>query len=138
MKTNKKGISLIVLVITIIVIIILAAAIILSMNSNNPIANAKEAVKSSDAAEIQDAYTVWIGAVMADVKNSVVISGTFADTATISKCMVGSTDKTSDLPTNVSGATVSSFGLGDSVTSVTIEDNVVKGYTKNGTAVTID
>ena len=49
-KTNKKtGISLIVLVITIIVIIILAVAVILTLSNNNPIENAKEAVRANNA-----------------------------------------------------------------------------------------
>jgi len=45
--TNKKGISLIVLVITIIVIIILAGAVVLSLSKNNPISSATEATFKS-------------------------------------------------------------------------------------------
>ena len=48
MKTKKKGISLIVLIVTIIVIIILAAVIILTINQNNPLNSAKEAVFRED------------------------------------------------------------------------------------------
>ena len=61
MKTNKKGISLIVLIITIIVIIILAAAIILSMTKTNPIRTANKAVNISDLKTAQEAVTLWIG-----------------------------------------------------------------------------
>jgi flagellar basal body-associated protein FliL len=55
MKTNKKGISLIVLVITIIVMIILATAIILSLNSSNISGKATEAKLSSDLANKKEA-----------------------------------------------------------------------------------
>ena len=60
MKTNKRGISLIVLVITIIVIIILAAAVILTLNNNNPIANSKQATFDSDVAEVTSALNIYI------------------------------------------------------------------------------
>ena len=50
-RLNKRnGISLIVLVITIIVIIIIAVAVILTLSNNNPIENAKQAVKANDEA----------------------------------------------------------------------------------------
>ena len=52
--SEKKGISLIVLVITIIVIIILAVAIILSIANNNPIENAKEARFKNDVRTMQE------------------------------------------------------------------------------------
>ena len=60
MKTNKRGISLIVLVITIIVIIILAAAVILTLNNNNPINNSKQATFDSDVAEVTSALNIYI------------------------------------------------------------------------------
>ena len=53
-KSDKKGISLIVLVITIIVIIILALAVILSIANNNPIENAKEARFKNDVKTMQE------------------------------------------------------------------------------------
>ena len=52
--SDKKGISLIVLVITIIVIIILAVAVILSIANNNPIENAKEARFKNDVKAMQE------------------------------------------------------------------------------------
>ena len=52
--SEKKGISLIVLVITIIVIIILAVAVILSIANNNPIENAKEARFKNDVKAMQE------------------------------------------------------------------------------------
>ena len=52
--SEKKGISLIVLVITIIVIIILAVAVILSIANNNPIENAKEARFKNDVKTMQE------------------------------------------------------------------------------------
>ena len=52
--SEKKGISLIVLVITIIVIIILAVAVILSIANNNPIENAKEARFKNDVKIMQE------------------------------------------------------------------------------------
>ena len=58
MKT-KKGISLITLVITIIVIIILAGIIIVSINKNNPIANANEAKFKSDIDSFQSDLTMY-------------------------------------------------------------------------------
>jgi len=52
MKTKEKvGISLIVLVITIIVIIILAGSVILSLSTNNPIGQAKEATFKTNVGE---------------------------------------------------------------------------------------
>ena len=65
MKTNKRGISLIVLVITIIVIIILAAAVILTLNNNNPIQNSKQATFDNDVAEITSAVNIYIANFMA-------------------------------------------------------------------------
>ena len=50
MKTNKKGISLIVLVIIIIIMVILAAAIILSLNGDRLEEKAKTATNASDLA----------------------------------------------------------------------------------------
>ena len=58
MKT-KKGISLIVLVITIIVIIILAGIIIVSINKNNPIANANEATFKSDVSNFKNELSMY-------------------------------------------------------------------------------
>jgi len=65
MKTNKRGISLIVLVITIIVIIILAAAVILTLNNNNPIQNSKQATFDNDVSEITSAINIYIANFMA-------------------------------------------------------------------------
>jgi len=65
MKTNKRGISLIVLVITIIVIIILAAAVILTLNNNNPISNSKQATFDNDVSEITSAINIYIANFMA-------------------------------------------------------------------------
>ena len=60
MKTNKKGISLIVLVITIIVMIILASAIILSLGNTGIMDRAEQAVDASDIKQVQTyASTVW-------------------------------------------------------------------------------
>ncbi len=72
---SKKGISLIVLVITIVVIIILAAAVLLSINNNNPFDNAKEAVSENDRDETQSAINLLLGNIMADIQDSVIISG---------------------------------------------------------------
>ena len=55
---TKQGISLIVLVITIIVIIILAVAVILTLANNNPIQNAKDAVKANDEATLKEEATL--------------------------------------------------------------------------------
>ena len=54
MKTNKKGISLIVLIITIVVIIILATAIIVTLARTNVIDNANEATVKQDFRTLQD------------------------------------------------------------------------------------
>ena len=53
-NSEKRGISLIVLIITIIVIIILAVAVILSIANNNPIKNAKEARFKNDVMAMQE------------------------------------------------------------------------------------
>ena len=57
--SEKKGISLIVLVITIIVIIILAVAVILSIANNNPIENAKEARFKNDIKTIEEDLNMY-------------------------------------------------------------------------------
>jgi len=60
MKTNKKGISLIVLVITIIVMIILATAVVLTLAQNGIIGKANEAVKEMNEAQVkQAAQLAW-------------------------------------------------------------------------------
>lgn len=57
---EKQGISLIVLVITIIVMIILAATIIVSLNNNEIIKNANEAVQAYDLAQVKTiASSIW-------------------------------------------------------------------------------
>ena len=59
-KTNKQGVSLIVLVITIIVMIILAGTIILSLDNNGIIGKAQEAVNKTNLAEVQNlAQLAW-------------------------------------------------------------------------------
>ena len=69
MKTNKRGISLIVLVITIIVIIILAAAVILTLNGNNPIENSKQATFDNDCNELKSAMSMYMTTFMANDLN---------------------------------------------------------------------
>jgi len=56
---QNRGISLIVLVITIIVIIILAGAIILSLASNNPILQAKEATFKNTLKDYDSELSLW-------------------------------------------------------------------------------
>ena len=51
--TNKKGISLIVLVVTIIIMIILVGAILLELNNQRIAEKAEGAVESSDLQEVQ-------------------------------------------------------------------------------------
>ena len=90
---SKKGISLIVLVITIVVIIILAAAVLLSINNNNPFDNAREAVDENDKSETQSAVNLLLGDIMADVQDSVKVSG---PTATEDAVVNGTSVVTSD------------------------------------------
>ena len=52
--TQKRGISLIVLIVTIIVIIVLAAVVILTITKNNPVESAKEATFKEDVKTFQD------------------------------------------------------------------------------------
>ena len=66
MKTNKKGISLIVLIITIVVIIILAAAIILNLSKTNVVTNARTAVSENDRAEMQSAVNLKYADIFAE------------------------------------------------------------------------
>ena len=56
---KKKGISLIVLIVTIIVIIILAAAVILTLNKNNTLSSAKEAVFRQDIATMKEELEIY-------------------------------------------------------------------------------
>lgn len=58
--SNKKGISLIVLVITIIIIIILASSVILSMANNNPIEAANEAKFKNDIQTFNTELSMWL------------------------------------------------------------------------------
>lgn len=70
MKTNKKGISLIVLVITIIVMIILAAAIIVTLSQNGIIGRANEAKTLTNETQIKEAAQLaWLDAYSAGVRN---------------------------------------------------------------------
>jgi len=65
MKTNKKGISLIVLVITIIVMIILAAAIIVTLTNDNIVNRGKEAVSETNLKQVQELAQIgWVEAYM--------------------------------------------------------------------------
>ena len=64
--SEKRGISLIVLVITIIVIIILAVAVILSIANNNPIENAKEARFRNDMKVIEEELNLYMSKKYAD------------------------------------------------------------------------
>ena len=64
--SEKRGISLIVLVITIIVIIILAVAVILSIANNNPIENAKEARFKNDMKVIEEELNLYMSKKYAD------------------------------------------------------------------------
>ena len=78
--TQKRGISLIVLIVTIIAIIILAAAVILTISKNNPVSSAKEATFKEDMANIQDELSMYISKKYTDdplsfEKSSVNLSG---------------------------------------------------------------
>jgi type II secretory pathway pseudopilin PulG len=78
--TQKRGISLIVLIVTIIVIIILAATVILTITKNNPVSSAKEATFKEDMTNIQDELSMYISKKYTDdptsfEKSSVNLSG---------------------------------------------------------------
>ena len=78
--TQKRGISLIVLVVTIIVIIILAASVILTLTKNNPVSSAKEATFKEDMTSIQDELSMYLSKKYTDnstsfEKSSVNLSG---------------------------------------------------------------
>ena len=78
--TQKRGISLIVLVVTIIVIIILAASVILTVTKNNPVSSAKEATFKEDMTSIQDELSMYLSKKYTDnstsfEKSSVNLSG---------------------------------------------------------------
>ncbi|MBR5227200.1 MAG: hypothetical protein IKV94_00990 [Clostridia bacterium] len=60
MKTNKKAISLIVLVITIVVLGILAATVIVNISNTNIIEQAKVTAFKSDMANYKDAYNLYL------------------------------------------------------------------------------
>ena len=109
MKTNKKGISLIVLVITIIVIIILAAAVILTLNNNNPITNSKQATFDNDVSEVTSAINIYIANFMA--KNPV-HDGPF-DTSSSGQdwITVGTASKEAVEADNVNGTTTYGTGV---------------------------
>ncbi|MBR5228169.1 MAG: hypothetical protein IKV94_06005 [Clostridia bacterium] len=60
MKTNKKAISLIVLVITIVVLSILASTVIISLSNINIIEQARVAAFKSDMANYKQAYNLYL------------------------------------------------------------------------------
>ena len=66
MKTNKKGISLIVLVITIIVLAILAATVIISIVNTGIINSAKDAVEAQKLGQVRDIASVAWGHALID------------------------------------------------------------------------
>ncbi|MBR5228033.1 MAG: leucine-rich repeat protein [Clostridia bacterium] len=65
MKTNKKAISLIVLVITIIVLAILAATVIISLSNTNIIEQARVAAFKNDMASYKEAAELYVASEMA-------------------------------------------------------------------------
>lgn len=143
MKSNKKGISLIVLVITIIVIIILAAAVVMSLSNNNVLTNSRQAVNESDFSEIQSSFQIKMQGVLVKQLDSVVISGDInaggfdgcgyagvLDSA-LTKRPTASTisQGTQDL---IKSITIASLDLSDKFTHVAISDNKVVAMVKNG------
>lgn len=94
---NKRGISLISLVITIIVIIIIAGAIILTINTNNPLENAKKSKFQSDIRTFQEELALYHG------KKSVETNGMYqadtlnADTESIQYTGAGTIDTTGSI-----------------------------------------
>ena len=66
METNKKGISLIVLVITIIVLAILAATVIIAIVNTGVINSAKDAVEAQKLGQVRDIATVAWGEALID------------------------------------------------------------------------
>ena len=56
---KKKGISLIVLIVTIIVIIILSAVVVMTLNRNNPVNSAKEAVFREDISNFKAELEIY-------------------------------------------------------------------------------
>lgn len=64
-KTNREGISLIVLVITIIVMLILASAVILSLSNSGISDNAKEVTFKSDVSSLKDELFAYVSNVEA-------------------------------------------------------------------------
>jgi ABC-type microcin C transport system permease subunit YejB len=90
----KKGISLIVLVITIIVIIILAGAVILSLASNNPIAQASEAVQKQDKVSVQAAINMLLAKEMATEREVAVITpGSLNGASPVARYTIGGVEK---------------------------------------------
>ena len=74
-KTNKKGISLIVLVITIIVMIILASAIVITLSNSGIINKANEAVDATNLKQVQElAQVIWAEGSL-DNKDAATIKG---------------------------------------------------------------
>jgi len=135
MKTNKKGISLIVLVITIIVIIILAAAVILTLNNNNPIQNSKQATFDNDVAEVTSAINIYIANFMA--KNPV-HDGPFDTSSTASDWItVGTATKEAKPAAGVNGTTTygtgvtwTALGINQPASISSMEFNVKTGQVK--------
>ena len=70
MKTNKKGISLIVLVITIIVMLVLAGAIIVTLTNNGIIGRAKDARDKTNLNEVKEAANLlWSEAFLNNIRD---------------------------------------------------------------------
>ncbi len=138
MKSNKNGISLIVLVITIIVIIILAAAVILSLSNNNVLTNSRIAVNANDFSEVQSAWSISLQGVIAKQLDNVVLSGEITATGFAAHGWAGEKPSSatavtiSQVAQNAAVAiTISSMGLPASFTNIAIKDNVVNGIVKN-------
>ncbi len=69
LKTNKQGVSLVILVITIIVMIILAGTIILSLDNTGIIEKAQGAVDKTNLNEVKNlAQAVWAEAYLNDIR----------------------------------------------------------------------
>jgi len=144
MKTNKKGISLIVLVITIIVMVVLAGAIIVTLTNNGIIGRAKDARDKTSLNEVKEAANLlWSEAFLNNIRDQegledAVINGLTAQKVDTTKYTItvttngvtvelkeeGGDDDTT--PTQLSAPTISTFKdtIGD---WLVITDNTANG-----------
>mgnify|MGYP004514703441 CR=1 FL=1 len=90
---QRHGISLIVLIITIIIIIILSAVILVTINKNNPVDSAKEAVFRQDIRQMQEELELYNSEMLAKKENPKNLNANRKSDPSIQQIIESMTDK---------------------------------------------